>query len=62
LGWALLVRQGMAAWRQAMLKAAAQPEAPLAVFGQERSSIPQQEFILALVALVLGRRVEVAHG
>lgn len=45
-----------------MLKAAAQPEAPLAVFGQERSSIPQQEFILALVALVLGRRVEVAHG
>lgn len=44
-----------------MLKAAAQPEAPLAVSGQEALSIPQQEFILALVALVLGRRVEVAH-
>jgi hypothetical protein len=62
LGWALLVRQGMAAWRQAMLKPAAEPEASLAVSGPDRPAIPRQEFVLALVALVLGRRAEVTHG
>lgn len=63
LGWALMVRQGMVAWMQAL--PALSPELMSASLPQPKSSgptVPEGDLILALVALVLGTRSEVARG
>jgi len=59
-----MVRQGMAAWMQA-LPTALSPERMRSSPPQSKSSgpmVPESDLILALVALVLGNRSEVARG
>lgn len=61
LGLALLVRQGMAAWVQALQEQARKPVQPPGVSGGNRASVPQGDLVLALVALVLGGQAEASH-
>lgn len=63
LGWALLVRQGMAAWMQALpALSPALTSTPPARSIINGPTCLESDLILALVALVLGTRLEVAHG
>jgi hypothetical protein len=58
-----MVRQGMVAWMRAL--PALSPELTSPAPTQSRSNgptVPESDLILALVALVLGTRSEVAHG
>jgi hypothetical protein len=63
LGWALLVRQGMVAWMQALPALSPELLGPAPTRSMSNGPmVPEGDLILALVALVLGNRSEVARG
>lgn len=63
LGWALMVRQGMVAWMQALPALSPQLTYPASTRSMNSGpTAPEGDLILALVALVLGNRSEVARG
>ena len=63
LGWALMVRQGMVAWMQALPVLSPERMSPASTRSMNSGpAVPEGDLILALVALVLGNRSEVARG